>query len=266
MPSFDDAYGDGGGDYNDARRARVVTAALRQRKAEMARIERVRARAGAEAFESALREAREEFMAQLRARYDARRAMAARDASHAHHARVGGGSGDDEATTSAASRGAVKVGSDAAFALGSVLDDVRRRQSPEMMTSPSSTPSHARHVSPLPRSKMSSMPKTPKTLTPARSTESELYSRSVDRAYVDRAAYVSAHHHHGRHHTSTGVSDVSPSPTHRRSPRGRADAGAFRARAQSQAEADERDLLASVADMVRRAESLRAQLSPSRFN
>jgi hypothetical protein len=265
MPSFDDAYGDGGGDHNDARRARVVTAALRQRKAEMARIERVRARAGAEAFESALREAREEFMAQLRVRYDARRAMAARDASHAHHARVGVGSGDDEATTSAASRGAAKVGSDAAFALGSVLDDVRRRQSPEMMTSPSSTPSHARRVSPLPRSKTSSMPKTPKTLTPARSTESELYSRSVDRAYVDRAAYVSAHHHHD-HHTSTGVSDVSPSPTHRRSPRGRADAGAFRARAQSQAEADERDLLASVADMVRRAESLRAQLSPSRFN
>jgi hypothetical protein len=102
-------------------------------------------------------------------------------------------------------------------------------------------------------------------LTPARSTESELYSRSVDRASVDRAAYVSAHHHHD-HHTSTGASDVSPSPTHRRSPRGRADAGAFRARAQSQAEADERDLLASVADMVRRAESLRAQLSPSRFN
>lgn len=260
MPSFDDAYGSGGDD--DARRARVVAAALRQRKAEIARIERVRARAGAEAFESALREAREEFLGQLRARYDARRVMAARDASHA---RVGGGSGDEEATTSAARRGAAKVGSDAAFALGSVLDDVRRRQSPEMMTSPSSTPSHARRVSPLPRSKTSSMPKTPKTSTPARSTESELYSRSVDRAYVDRAAYVSAHHQYD-HHASTGVSDVSPSPTHRRSPRGRADAGAFRARAQAQAEADERDLLASVADMVRRAESLRAQLSPSRFN
>ena len=220
---------------------RVAAAALRQRKSEMARIERARARAGADAFEAALREAREEFMGQLRARYDARRrrmdaqttttaTTAHTSAPRARDARISPATTPGSGGTGAALRRRFDVGSRASFALGSTLDDVRRRprrdehdddeDDASVSASPSSTPSSAMR---------------------ARETSSGSAREASPRL---RGAPVFA------------SPRASPSPR-RRHPQSRY--------ATPHDDTDARDLLESVADMVRRAESLRAQLSPSRF-